>query len=116
MVEWRSYEEDQQKLQQEQSAIELKQKQHLEEYRKERAGLWHLSWRQRKYALYQTNKNKFAVRPSERTQSDEMRLPLIIKGRDRETMKMLLSYRSLSVSMDTTTSHPQEVNRLLYLH
>lgn len=80
VVEWRSYEEEQQKLQEEQSVIELKQKVHLEEYRKERAGLTHLSWRQRKSALYRANKTKYAVRPSERTQRDELSLPLIIKG------------------------------------
>lgn len=80
VVEWRSYEEEQQKLQEEQSAIELKQQQHLEEYRKEREGLSHLSWRQRKSALYRANKTKFAMRPSERTQRDELMLPLIIKG------------------------------------
>ncbi|XP_031734044.1 translation initiation factor IF-2, mitochondrial isoform X1 [Anarrhichthys ocellatus] len=79
-VEWRSHAEEQEKLQEEQSVIELKQKLHLEEYRKERAGLSHLSWRQRKSALYRANKNKFAVRPSERTQRDELSLPLIIKG------------------------------------
>lgn len=80
VVQWRSYEEEQQKLQVEHSAIELKQKQHLEEYRKERAGLTHLSWRQRKSALYRANKSKFAVRPSEKTPSGELRLPLIVKG------------------------------------
>ncbi|XP_068558850.1 translation initiation factor IF-2, mitochondrial isoform X2 [Cebidichthys violaceus] len=79
-VEWRSHAEEQEKLQEEESVIELKQKLHLEEYRKERAGLTHLSWRQRKSALYRANKNKFAVRPSERTQKDELSLPLIIKG------------------------------------
>lgn len=80
MSEWRSYEEEQLKLQEEQSAIELKQKLHLEEYRKERAGLTHLSWKQRKWALYRANKSKFAMRPSERVASKEHRLPLIIKG------------------------------------
>lgn len=80
VVEWRTYEEEQQKLQEEQSAIEVKQKLHLEEYQKERAGLEHLSWRQRKAALYRANKTKFALRPSERTQSGELRLPLIVKG------------------------------------
>lgn len=80
VVEWRTYEEEQQKLQEEQSAIELKQKQHLEEYRKEREGLSHLSWRQRKAALYRANRAKFATRPSERTQDDEQSLLLIIKG------------------------------------
>lgn len=83
VVEWRSYEEEQQKLQEELSVIELKQKVHLEEYRKERAGLTHLSWRQRKSVLYRANKTKFAMRPSEKTQSDERSLPLIIKGTKR---------------------------------
>ncbi|XP_074487336.1 translation initiation factor IF-2, mitochondrial isoform X2 [Sebastes fasciatus] len=80
VVEWRSYEEEQQKLQEDQSAIEVKQKVHLEEYRKEREGLAHLSWRQRKSALYRANKTKFAMRPSEKTQRDELSLPLIVKG------------------------------------
>lgn len=79
MVEWRNYEEHRQKMVEEQSTIELKQKQHLEQYRKEREGLDHLSWRQRKSALYRTNKSKF-TRTSERTQSNELKLPLIIKG------------------------------------
>ncbi|KAF3688212.1 Translation initiation factor IF-2, mitochondrial [Channa argus] len=80
VVEWRTYEEEQQKLQEEQSLIELKQKLHLEEYKRERAELAHLSWRQRKSALYQANKTKFSVRPSERTEREGPSLPLIIKG------------------------------------
>ncbi|XP_040893123.1 translation initiation factor IF-2, mitochondrial [Toxotes jaculatrix] len=80
VVEWRISEEEEQKLQEEQSAIELKQKLHLQEYRRERAELSHLSWRQRKAALYRANKTKFSVRPSERTQDEQLGLPLIIKG------------------------------------
>lgn len=80
VVEWRSYAEEQEKLQEEQSAIELKATLHLDEYKKERAGLTHLSWRQRKAALYRANKSKFATRPSERTQKDEPNLSLVIKG------------------------------------
>lgn len=80
MVEWRSHDEEQRKLQEEQSVIEQKQKLHLEEYRREREGLSHLSWRQRKVALYRANKTRFATRPSERMQSDQLSLPLIIKG------------------------------------
>lgn len=79
VVEWRSSEEQQQKMEEEQSAIQLKQQQHLEQYRKERAGLDHLSWRQRKSALYRANRSTF-VRPSERTQSQQLRLPLVLKG------------------------------------
>lgn len=80
VVEWRVYEEEQQKLLEEQGVIEQKQKLHLEEYRKERAEFDHLSWRQRKSAMYRANKTKFATRESERVTSDEPRLPLIIKG------------------------------------
>lgn len=85
MVEWRCYEEEQQRLREEQSAIELKQQAHLEEYRKEREGLSHLSWKQRKSALYRANKNKFATRQSERAASDERRLQVIIKGAHTHT-------------------------------
>ncbi|XP_049426837.1 translation initiation factor IF-2, mitochondrial [Epinephelus fuscoguttatus] len=80
VLEWRRYKEEQQKLQEEQSVIELKQKLHLEEYRKEREGLSHLSWRKRKSLLYRANRVKFAMRPSERVERDEMSLPLIVKG------------------------------------
>lgn len=79
VVEWRSYEEQRQKMEEEKSAIEVKQKQHLEQYRKDREGLDHLSWRQRKSALYRASKHKL-TRPSERTQSSELKLPIIIKG------------------------------------
>lgn len=79
-MDWRTYEEEQLKLQEQQSAIELKQKLHQEEYHREREALAHLSWRQRKAAMYRANKTKFSMRPSERTQSDQLSLPLIIKG------------------------------------
>lgn len=80
VVDWRTYEEEQQKLQNEKGAIELKQQLHLDEYNKERAGLTHLSWKQRKAALYRANKYKFSVRPSEKTIRDRPSLPLIVKG------------------------------------
>uniref|UniRef100_A0A3Q0RMR9 Translation initiation factor IF-2, mitochondrial n=1 Tax=Amphilophus citrinellus TaxID=61819 RepID=A0A3Q0RMR9_AMPCI len=91
VVEWRVYEEEQRKLQEEQSLIEEKQKLHLEEYRREREGLSHLSWRQRKAALYRTNKTRFAMRPSERTQNDQLSLPLIIKGDVDGTVEAILN-------------------------
>ncbi|XP_078127516.1 translation initiation factor IF-2, mitochondrial isoform X1 [Sander vitreus] len=79
-VEWRSYAEEQQKLMEEQSAIELKQKLHLDGYRKQREGLMHLSWRQRKSLLRRENRQQFAIRPSEKTQREGRSLSLIIKG------------------------------------
>uniref|UniRef100_A0A1A8NBN8 Translation initiation factor IF-2, mitochondrial n=1 Tax=Nothobranchius rachovii TaxID=451742 RepID=A0A1A8NBN8_9TELE len=91
VVEWRTHEEEQQKLLEDQSAISLKHKLHLEEYQQERAGLTHLSWRKRKAALYQANKIRFAVRPSERTQSEQPNLPLIIKGDVDGSVETLLN-------------------------
>lgn len=79
-VEWRTYEEEQRRLQEEQSVIEVKQKVHQDEYRKEREELAHLSWRQRKSLLYRANKSKFLARSSEKTQADQPSLPLIVKG------------------------------------
>lgn len=66
-------------MEEEQSAIQLKQQQHLEEYRQERAGLDHLSWRQRKWALYRAHHGSYS-RPSERRDSQQLRLALIIRG------------------------------------
>lgn len=79
VVEWRSGEEQRQKMEEEQSAIQLKQQQHLEQYRKERAGLDHLSWRHRKSALYRANRSSYS-RPSERVENQQLRLALIIRG------------------------------------
>ncbi|KAM4604086.1 translation initiation factor IF-2, mitochondrial [Polymixia lowei] len=80
VVDWRSYKEEQDKLKEEQQAIEAKQRQHQETYQREREGLAHLSWRQRKSALYRANKQRAAMRPSEKTDTQDLSLPLIIKG------------------------------------
>lgn len=89
VVEWRSGEEQRQKMEEEQSAIQLKQQQHLEEYRQERAGLDHLSWRQRKWALYRAHRTTYS-RPSERLDSQQLRLALIIRGRCMRLLQGML--------------------------
>ncbi|XP_014910236.1 translation initiation factor IF-2, mitochondrial isoform X2 [Poecilia latipinna] len=91
VVEWRSHQAEQHKLLGEQSAIELKQQRHLEEYRREREPLAHLSWRQRRAALYRADKIRFSMRPSERTECDEPGLPLVIKGDVDGSVKTLLN-------------------------
>lgn len=80
VVEWRHYEDEQHKLQEDKTAIEQKQRAHLEEYRKEREELSHLTWRRRKLVLNQANWLKLAARSSERAGSDELRLQVIVKG------------------------------------
>ncbi|XP_061579239.1 translation initiation factor IF-2, mitochondrial [Cololabis saira] len=91
VMEWRSHEDEQQKLLEDQSAIALKQQQHQEEYQREREGLTHLSWRQRKVALYRANKTRFAQRPSERLQTEQLSLPLIIKADVDGSVETLLN-------------------------
>ncbi|XP_062852844.1 translation initiation factor IF-2, mitochondrial [Trichomycterus rosablanca] len=80
VVEWRACMDEQNKLKEDQQAIEAKQKQHQESYQKERESLAHLNWKQRKAALYQANKHHMALRSSERTETEKPSLHLIVKG------------------------------------
>lgn len=80
MVEWRSYMEEQDKLKEEKQVIEEKQKQHDDSYKRERESMAHLSWRQRRAAMYRANKHKLIHRASEKTDMEELTLPVIIKG------------------------------------
>lgn len=91
VVEWRSYMEEQDKLKDEQQVIEAKQKQHHDTYKKERESLAHLSWRQRRAALYKANKHKGIHRPSERTENEELTMPIIIKGDVDGSVEALLN-------------------------
>ncbi|XP_062303893.1 translation initiation factor IF-2, mitochondrial isoform X2 [Osmerus eperlanus] len=80
VVDWRCYMEEQDKLKNAIPIIEAKQREHQESYRKEREGLTHLTWRQRKSLLYRTNRKKLAMRPSEKLESEVLSLPVIVKG------------------------------------
>nr|XP_055070099.1 translation initiation factor IF-2, mitochondrial [Misgurnus anguillicaudatus] len=80
VVEWRSYVEEQEKLKEDQQAIETKQKQHQDVYKKARESTAHLTWKQRRAAMYRANKHKLAHRVSEKTETEELSLPIIVKG------------------------------------
>ncbi|XP_076869809.1 translation initiation factor IF-2, mitochondrial isoform X2 [Brachyhypopomus gauderio] len=80
VVEWRTYMQEQNKLKEHQRVIEAKQKQHQDNYTKGRESLAHLNWKQKKAALYHANKQHMAVRPSERSETKELSLPIIVKG------------------------------------
>ncbi|XP_072295692.1 translation initiation factor IF-2, mitochondrial [Eucyclogobius newberryi] len=92
VVSYRQYLDEQQRLSKEQMTIAANQEAHLQEYRLQRAELAHLSWRQRKSALYHKNKEVFASRPRER-HSDESspRLGLVIKGDVDGSVETLLN-------------------------
>ncbi|XP_074845602.1 translation initiation factor IF-2, mitochondrial isoform X2 [Carettochelys insculpta] len=72
--------ESEEKIKQDIEVIEAKRKEHKDAYKKERETLAHLTWRQRKRALYKNSKFKMALRPKEKVESDRSVLPVIVKG------------------------------------
>ena len=80
VVEWRNYEEEQAQLKEEHKVIQERQQEHQERYQEQRQSTAHLSWRQRKAALYRANRQQAAMRPSEKTEKNQHCLPLIVKG------------------------------------
>ncbi|NWY68742.1 IF2M factor, partial [Erithacus rubecula] len=80
VVAWRTYVEQQERMKKDLEVIEAKQKEHRVEYEKKQQELAHLTWRQRKAALYKANKHLMFSRPKEKTEMDENTLSLIVKG------------------------------------
>lgn len=80
VVAWRTYVEQQEKMKKDREVIEAKQKEHRMEYEKKQQNLAHLTWRQRKAALYKANKHLTLLKPKERAETDENVLSIIIKG------------------------------------
>ncbi|KAJ8366099.1 hypothetical protein SKAU_G00149300 [Synaphobranchus kaupii] len=80
VVEWRAYVEEQERQNQDLQVIQAKQQEHLDSYRKEKEELAHLTWYQRRRVRYKADKHRMAMRPSEKAESQELTLPLIIKG------------------------------------
>ncbi|NXP36589.1 IF2M factor, partial [Leiothrix lutea] len=80
VVAWRTYVEQQEKMKKDLEVIEAKQKEHRLEYEKKQQQLAHLTWRQRKAAMYKANKHLMFSRPKERTEMDENTISLVVKG------------------------------------
>ncbi|XP_042682353.1 translation initiation factor IF-2, mitochondrial isoform X2 [Centrocercus urophasianus] len=80
VVAWRTYVEQQEKMKKDGEVIEAKQKEHRMEYEKKLQSLAHLTWRQRKAALYKASKHLMPLKPKERAETDENVLSIIIKG------------------------------------
>ncbi|NXP45379.1 IF2M factor, partial [Heliornis fulica] len=80
VVAWRTYVEQQERMKRDVEVIEAKQREHRMEYEKKQQKLAHLTWRQRKAALYKANKHLMFLKPKERTEIDENVLSVIVKG------------------------------------
>ncbi|XP_061843880.1 translation initiation factor IF-2, mitochondrial isoform X2 [Nerophis lumbriciformis] len=89
VVDWRNQEAELQRMRVEQSSIQVKQKEHLDEYRKQRESVAHLHWRQRTSLHYLNTKGK--LRPSEKTSHADLSLPLIIKADVDGSLEAILS-------------------------
>ncbi|NXC38471.1 IF2M factor, partial [Penelope pileata] len=80
VVAWRTYVEQQEKMEKDGEVIEAKQKEQRMEYEKKQQKLAHLTWRQRKAALYKANKHLMFLKPKEKIEMDKNVLSIIIKG------------------------------------
>ncbi|NXL86359.1 IF2M factor, partial [Alectura lathami] len=80
VVAWRTYVEQQEKMEKDGEVIEAKQKEHRMEYEQKQQKLAHLTWRQRKTALYKANRHLMFLKPKERTEMDKNVLSIILKG------------------------------------
>ncbi|NXA11023.1 IF2M factor, partial [Sapayoa aenigma] len=80
VVDWRIYAEQQEKMKKDEEVIEARQKEHRMEYEQRQRELAHLTWRQRKAALFKANKHLLFQRPTERREVDESTLSIIVKG------------------------------------
>ncbi|CAL9700989.1 unnamed protein product [Knipowitschia caucasica] len=92
VLSYRLYLDDQQRQSEEQKTVSANQEAHQTQYRLQRAELAHLSWRQRKNALYQKNKEVFNTRAKERdSEEGSPRLGIIIKGDVDGSVETLLN-------------------------
>ncbi|NXO05105.1 IF2M factor, partial [Rhinopomastus cyanomelas] len=80
VMAWRTYVEQQEKAKKDMEVIEAKQQEHKLQQQKKYEGLTHLTWRQRKKALYNANKHLVYLKPKEKTEMDKNVLSVIVKG------------------------------------
>ncbi|XP_004710272.1 translation initiation factor IF-2, mitochondrial [Echinops telfairi] len=80
VVDWRKYEQEQEKNKDDLKIIEEKRKEHQEAHRKDRDQYGSLHWKERSYLKYQAKKEHKVFRPKEKVERDSNVLPIIIKG------------------------------------
>ncbi|XP_008065391.1 translation initiation factor IF-2, mitochondrial isoform X2 [Carlito syrichta] len=80
VVDWRKYEQEQEKNKGDLKIIEEKRKEHQEAHRKAREKYGTLHWKERSFIKYLERKEQKPLKPKEKTERDSNLLPVIIKG------------------------------------
>nr|XP_039317618.1 translation initiation factor IF-2, mitochondrial isoform X2 [Saimiri boliviensis boliviensis]XP_039317621.1 translation initiation factor IF-2, mitochondrial isoform X2 [Saimiri boliviensis boliviensis] len=80
VVDWRKYEQEQEKSQEDMKIIEEKRKEHQAAHWKAREKYGNMQWKERAYRKYLEGKGQTFLRPKEKMERDSNVLPVIIKG------------------------------------
>ncbi|VFV40364.1 translation initiation factor if- [Lynx pardinus] len=80
VVDWRKYEQEQEKNKENLKIIEEKRKEHQEAHRKAREKYGTLHWKERLFLKYQEKKEQKPLKTKEKEEKDSNVLPIIIKG------------------------------------
>ncbi|XP_013005537.1 translation initiation factor IF-2, mitochondrial isoform X5 [Cavia porcellus] len=80
VIDWRKFEQEQEKSKDDLKIIEEKRKEHQEAYQKVREKYGTLLWKERAFIKYLERKEQKHLRPKEKAKRDSNVLPVIIKG------------------------------------
>uniref|UniRef100_A0A8C0Z2N4 Translation initiation factor IF-2, mitochondrial n=2 Tax=Canis lupus familiaris TaxID=9615 RepID=A0A8C0Z2N4_CANLF len=80
VVDWRKYEQEQEKNKEDLKILEEKRKEHQEAHQKAREKYGTLHWKERSFLKYQEKKEQKLLKPKEKEERDSPVLPIIIKG------------------------------------
>ncbi|XP_006881082.1 PREDICTED: translation initiation factor IF-2, mitochondrial [Elephantulus edwardii] len=80
VVNWRKYEQEQERNKDDLKLVEEKRKEHQEAHRKAREKYGSVHWKERSYLKYQERKEHTSGKQKERVERDLHVLPIIIKG------------------------------------
>ncbi|XP_023367880.1 translation initiation factor IF-2, mitochondrial isoform X2 [Otolemur garnettii] len=80
VIDWRIYEQEQEKNKEDLKTIEEKRKEHQEAHRKAREKYGTLHWKERSFIKYLERKEQKLLKPKEKLERDSNILPVIIKG------------------------------------
>nr|XP_012633276.1 translation initiation factor IF-2, mitochondrial isoform X1 [Microcebus murinus]XP_012633277.1 translation initiation factor IF-2, mitochondrial isoform X1 [Microcebus murinus] len=91
VIDWRKYEQEQEKNKEDFKVIEEKRKEHKEAHRKVREKYSSLHWKERSLKAYLERKEQKPLKPKEKIERDSNTLPVIIKGDVDGSVETLLN-------------------------